>query len=185
MAIVLDGTSGITTPALDSTARFASADMPLGSVLQVVSTTKTNVFSTSSASFVDITGFSATITPTSATSKIFVVVSMGLIGAVGGYMGSFALVRGATNLGFGNALGSAKQVTFNSYGLSFDANSSTNAGYSYLDSPSTTSSTTYKVQVCQANTTVTQTLYINSTSSTANTYNQTGSSTITLMEIAG
>jgi hypothetical protein len=36
MAITLNGTTGITTPALDSVAPFSSADMPAGSVLQVV-----------------------------------------------------------------------------------------------------------------------------------------------------
>lgn len=37
MSIILNGTTGITTPALDSVAQFSSADMPAGSVLQVVS----------------------------------------------------------------------------------------------------------------------------------------------------
>jgi hypothetical protein len=36
MSIILNGTTGITTPALDSVAQFSSADMPAGSVLQVV-----------------------------------------------------------------------------------------------------------------------------------------------------
>ena len=41
MSIILNGTTGITTPAIDSEARFASADMPAGSVLQVVAVQST------------------------------------------------------------------------------------------------------------------------------------------------
>ena len=47
-----------------------------GKILQVVSTTKSDGFSTTSSSFVDITGLSRTITPTAASSKIHIVVSV-------------------------------------------------------------------------------------------------------------
>ena len=50
----------------------AGGALPAGSILQVVSVTKTDSFTTSSSSFVDITGLSATITPSSASSKILV-----------------------------------------------------------------------------------------------------------------
>ena len=43
-----------------------------GNILQVVSTTKTDTFSTTSTSYVDITGLSVSITPTSTSSKIFI-----------------------------------------------------------------------------------------------------------------
>jgi hypothetical protein len=48
------------------------ARLPAGSVLQVVSTEKVDTFSTTSGSFVDVTGLSVSITPTSATSNVFV-----------------------------------------------------------------------------------------------------------------
>ena len=58
----------------------SNADFPAGSVLQVVSTAKSDQFTTSSTSFTDVTGMSATITPTSSSSKILVIFSVGLVG---------------------------------------------------------------------------------------------------------
>lgn len=71
MAVVIDGTTGITTPALDSTARFASADMPLGSVLQVVQQVVTTSYSGTSGAEV-YTGASASIVPTLASSQVLI-----------------------------------------------------------------------------------------------------------------
>ena len=53
----------------------AGAVLPAGSIIQVVSTTKTDTFSTTSTSFSDVTGFSVSITPTSTSSKIMVMAS--------------------------------------------------------------------------------------------------------------
>ena len=61
MPITLNG-SGTITP--------TSAVQPTGSILQVVQTVKNDSFSTTSTSYVDITGFSVSITPTQASSKI-------------------------------------------------------------------------------------------------------------------
>jgi hypothetical protein len=76
MALTLDGNgtmtvgngdiTGITKGAIESSAIGA------GAVLQVISTTKTDTFSVTNSDFVDVTGLSVTITPTSATSKILV-----------------------------------------------------------------------------------------------------------------
>jgi hypothetical protein len=52
---------------------LSSSRLPTGSVLQVVSTSKTDTFSSSSSgSWIDITGLSATITPTNSSNKILV-----------------------------------------------------------------------------------------------------------------
>ena len=51
---------------------LAYSDYSSGSVIQVASTSKTDPFSTSSTSFVDVTGLSVSITPTSTSSKILV-----------------------------------------------------------------------------------------------------------------
>jgi hypothetical protein len=56
------------------TGTVPAARLPAGSVLQVVSTVKTDTFTTVSSSYVDVTGLSVSITPTSATSKILVLV---------------------------------------------------------------------------------------------------------------
>jgi len=72
-APLVAGTTTLTLPTVNGTvltsaSSVARSQLPTGSVLQVVQTNKTNSFSTSSGSYVDITGLSATITPTSSTS---------------------------------------------------------------------------------------------------------------------
>lgn len=119
----------------------ASSGASGGKVLQVITTSKTDTFTTTSTSFTDITGLSATITPTATTSRIKVTVGM----TVGGSdFNAVRLLRGATPIGVGAAAGSRTQAT-----TGWVQSSSTwysPLGFSYVDSPSTTSATTYKVQ---------------------------------------
>ena len=120
-----------------------------GKILQVKQTTKLDTFSTSSQSYTDVTGLSVSITPTSTSSKIFIILDI-KVGA-GHEDAAFAgrLVRGSTAIYIGDA---ASNRTQGSFGTS---RQSGNAGYDiiqdrqavFLDSPSTTSATTYKVQV--------------------------------------
>jgi hypothetical protein len=136
MAIVLDGTTGITTPALDSAARFATEDMPLGSVLQVVQGIAITELDNSTTTYVDTT-LTATITPTSATSKILVIVTQNYYrsGASSGL--NFKLFRGATDLG--------QFLSGGGYSASANVTLAT-AAFQTLDTPSTTSPVTYKTQ---------------------------------------
>jgi hypothetical protein len=110
-----------------------------GTVLQVVSTTKTNTFSSTSTSFVDITGFSVSITPTNSSSKILVfghiTASAGIILVISGFA---QLVRDSTAIGNG-----AYGIAVNSVG---NNDFTTQFSFNYLDSPATTSATTYKIQ---------------------------------------
>jgi hypothetical protein len=115
--------------------------------VQVVQTVKTSVFTstTSLPSFIDVTGASATITPTSSSNKILVTVS----GAVGNgsatYTSAINLVRGSTSIFVGDARGSATSA---SQGFNPSATVvSGNISLCYLDSPATTSATTYKLQL--------------------------------------
>lgn len=119
----------------------------VGRVLQVVATFKSDTFTTSTGNtFVDITGFSATITPTSATSKVLILTSLVMQGK-NGQNGAFAkLLRGATSIGIGDAAGSRTRTTFDTY-ISADDDYGGQNGHMYLDSPATTSATTYKWQV--------------------------------------
>jgi hypothetical protein len=64
--------SGVPSASNITSGTLPKAQLPTGSVLQVVSTTKTDTFSTSSTSYTDLTGLSVSITPTSATSKVLV-----------------------------------------------------------------------------------------------------------------
>lgn len=122
---------------------LAKANMASGSVLQVVSYTKTDTFSTNSTSWVDITGFNLSITPTSATSKILVLTDVS-IGAPSGGNGVVRLLRDGNLINAGDAAGSRPR-TFsghdsNPYGLYRVAGS-------YVDSPATTSAINYKLQM--------------------------------------
>ena len=154
-----------------------------GTVLQVVSTTKTDTFTSSATGPIDITGLSVTITPKYATSKIFVMFNAHIVGFDAGT--GIRLLRGSTDLALGDADGSKARMT--AIGMYSNASSpnqydggSTNA--SFLDSPATTSATTYKLQA--------QCLSTNGMVVNRSRYNEDngnasrGSSTITVMEIA-
>ena len=149
MTFVVDGTNGLTfndATTQSSTAANASnissgtlgkARLPTGSVLQVVSSVvHTAQQSTTSTSFVS-TGFSASITPTSATSKILVTATGAITALTANQSVATTIARGSTVL--------------DSTGLAYYENS-ISSGYVwvpatmiYLDSPATTSSTSYTV----------------------------------------
>jgi hypothetical protein len=114
--------------------------LPTGSVLQVVSATFNTNFSTNSASFV-ATPITLNITPTSSTSKILVRFAGGQIDIGNGRgQASLTLYRGGTNLSSGS-YGFA--CIFLTGPASFEMQIP--AAMEYLDSPATTSSTTYTV----------------------------------------
>ena len=114
-----------------------------GKVLQVVSVNKTDTFSSSSTSFTDITGLTATITPSATSSKILVNVSI-YAGGDGGARYGYKLVRVSTDISLGDAASSRTRST--AAGLSTDGQSIVSQPIVFLDSPSSTSSTTYKIQ---------------------------------------
>jgi len=147
---------------------IASTTATSGSVLQVVNATYSTQTSTSSTSYVD-SGLTASITPKSSSSKILVTAYQTGIGKAGGGGGGYRLalqlVRGSTSisqfeLGAGYD-GTATQIIIGG------------SGVSYLDSPATTSSTTYKTQIKGFDGGTVYAQYDNCMS------------TITLMEIAG
>ena len=144
-----------------------------GGILQVASTVKSDSFSTSSTSFVDLTGLSVSITPTYSTSKILITVTLGSVGSNAGLTMFFNLVRGSTAIAQPSSGASASSFNgaFGGSGL--------NSPFSltFLDSPSTTSSTTYKIQTRVDG----GTGFINSFNSPAG---YTTVSTITVMEVS-
>ena len=123
--------------------KIADAGMPSGAVLQVVQTVKTDDFSTSSSSFVDLTGLSAAITPLSTSSKVLVDVRIGGYDVTSASTVFFNIVRGSTTLSTGTA-GTGTACTF---AVTANADRGENASMCLLDSPSTTSATTYKIQI--------------------------------------
>ena len=157
---------------------LAYSDATSGAVLQIVSATKTNAFSTTSTTFVDITDLSVSITPTSTSNKILVVASVSGIGTDVSNAGStgIVLVRGSTQIAV-NTDATEKFSIHLSQRLVSSSEFTLNGAIVHLDSPSTTSSTTYKIQ----GKAVAGTLYVNRSTS-----GYDGSvSSITVMEIAG
>jgi hypothetical protein len=123
--------------------------------------------------FADITGFSATITPTSASNRILVMAST-LLSQERSYL---RFVRGSTAIAIGDASGSSQRVTmFNNQAYG------TSVSYQFIDSPATTSATTYKVQIGGESG---KTFYVGTSSSIGSSSFPTAPSTIILMEISG
>jgi hypothetical protein len=144
-----------------------------GGVVQVVSTTKTDTFSTSSTSYTDLTGLSVSITPTSATSKVLVFYT---VNGKQTTTPSMRLVRNSTAICIADSWG-GNQSTAGTFQGGPDTNQTTQIAGNFLDSPATTSATTYKVQVI----TDSGTVYYNRSPSD---YYTRYTSTITVMEIA-
>jgi len=179
-ALVLTNATGLPAAQLTGTQTIPKATLPTGSVLQVVQTAKTDTFSTSSA-YTSVTGLSASITPTSATSKILLTVSFGGLSANNSSF-KMGVYRGATPIYVGDAAGSRPQASAQgqlsaSFAALFGA-------FSYLDSPATTSSTTYQVYLGSNGGGVT--VYLNRTDRDNNAAGEDArtASSIILMEIA-
>jgi hypothetical protein len=151
-----------------------------GSILQVVSTTKTDTFSMAGyTGYTDITGLTVTITPTSSTSKILIdyVVSTGPSDVV-----SLQLFRNSTAICIGDSASGARfQATAGGVAVVNGDKVFPVAG-NFLDSPATTSAITYKFQMRNW----AGTSYVNRTPNDADAgYTSRSTSTITVMEIAG
>lgn len=141
-----------------------------GKVLQVVSMSTSTNFSSTSTSYVDITNYNLSITPSSTSSKVLVIFSPSLyIGGVAtqNYQG-FEIMRGSTAIVTNdNANVQGAAALGGGYTWQY-----IQASFVYLDSPATTSSTTYKGRTKDA---LGVTHGINTSPN--------GASTITLLEI--
>ena len=152
-----------------------------GSVLQVVQTVKTDTFSATTSTYVDVTGLSVSITPTNSSNKVLVLVDLNW-GASALDLNTCRLLRGATVIGAGDAAGS-RGTGFAAMRTASADNIVTNS-ISFLDSPSTTSATTYKIQIKSGGTP--NTVFVNRTSNDTNSFAFARVvSSITVMEIAG
>ena len=147
-------------------------------ILTVNSITKTDTFSTSSTSFVDVTGLSLTITPQANTSK-FILVAQISAGANQDKVW-FKFAGGNTSADVGDTAGSRIRV-----GLEITAAAAANAASGvmlFLDSPATSSAVTYKVQMASYSG---GTMYVNrSFTDTDNANFARSTSTLTLLEVS-
>jgi hypothetical protein len=153
---------------------------PIGTILQVVSTTKTDTFSLTSTTFTDVTGLSVSITPSSSSSTILVMASV-VIGAETNVNAFVRLLRDSTLIAAGDAAGSRARGFGQNRALDgFDARAQS---VNFLDSPSTASSVTYKIQLAGN---VSAPVYVNRNDGDTDSFsNMRGASTITVMEVAG
>lgn len=170
---------------MTSTMRFDkwenSLGQPYGAVLQVVQAVKTDTFTVASgASFVPITGLSATITPRFASSRILIIANIQYGLPNNNNFGTFRLSGGNSSTYVGDAAGSRVRGLFGG-GLTADGKDVLMSGsITYLDSPATTSPTTYGVEIRPDAVT-----FINRSVQDADAGTRSrGASSIILMEIA-
>ena len=199
MAITINGTGSITgltagglpdgsivagdlASSLDLTGKTVTLPSGTGGkILQVVQATKTDTFSDAQSppytDWVDVAGLSVSITPQSSSNKILVIAQVSVVAAAAQPCAA-RLLRGSTTINIADAAGSRTPSS---------VSTRTESGQSlaalpimYLDSPATTSSITYKIQVAAEGT-----VFVNRTGSDsdASAYYRAASS-ITVMEVA-
>ena len=143
---------------------FASAGAAAGQVIQVLSATDSTERTTTSTSYVTASNtMSVSITPSSASNKVLILISSS-VGNTSAYDVYSTVYRGATNLGGANGF-----IFSSGTGASSNINSNS---FNYLDSPSTTSSTTYQ-------------FYFKTNSGTAYINRAGATGVITVLEIKG
>ena len=157
-----------------------------GHVIQVKSGSYNESLSLSVDTSTDIPNLSLDITPSSTSSKILICASICYGGTNANNYGCGFLMRDSTDIGIGSgATGNRQNVSFGMdlSGASTETYKLRTASLTFLDSPSTTSSITYKVQIRHN---VNGTMYINRSGQDSNAdYGLRGISTLTVMEIAG
>ena len=159
MSIVLSGDGSIT--GLTNTGISAVQKLPTGSVIQVVYSFTTTPTTSTTSTYID-TALSASITPSSSSNKILITIYCGQIyKTANDCQMNFQILRGSTSVFLASSLNQNSATALAS-----------NATLVYYDSPSTTSSTTYKIQIA------------NRDNSGTVGFNNNGTATITLMEIA-
>jgi hypothetical protein len=161
---ITDGT--IVNADINASAAIAGTKISgsFGKVLQVVSTVYSTSFTSTSSSFTAVTNLSVSITPSSASNKILILVSSSIHVNSTGQAGRVTIFRGATDLG--NSTSGLSAI----YGSA--ATVVAPLHISFLDSPSTTSATTYQV-------------YVKTTGGTVFVPWDNEKSSITVIEIAG
>ena len=179
MAVVINGNGAVT-----GLTALPDSAMAEGSIVQVKQTVKTDTFSTTSTSAVDVTGLSVSITPTSTSNKILV--TYDVKASCENVQMSFFLLRDSTNIYIGDASGNRIRVSSVVGGVPDADGSVTNRTglqmhVMFLDSPSTTSEITYKLQ-CQLNN---GDGYVNRARDDQNeVYRNRSASSITVMEVS-
>ena len=168
----------LTLPDADGTVAVGDT----GKILQVVQTFKTDITSgsASQSNWQDISGLSVSITPTSSSNKILVTFSVQFGAGSTGTPVGMRLERGGTAIGIADASSTRLRGTVGEQTTYSNANNTIRVATSqFLDSPNTTSSTTYNVAIHSSNS-----WYINRSQEFSDNNNHTvGTSFITAMEV--
>ena len=147
----------------------SGASAGFGKIGQVVNVNKTDTFNSSSGSYVDVTGLSASITPSATTSKIFVNLTLYVSNDTQTSNTFAKIVRDSTGLQESiNRVPQEAQAVYRTYNISM----------THLDSPSSTSALTYKLQML----TNAGTFYVNRSANQGG-FSGTHTATLTLMEV--
>ena len=141
--------AGNLTGALPALNGSALTNIDGGKILQVKSTTKTDTFSTTSTSFTDVTGLSIAITPSSSSNKILVIYTT-KTAMEDVHIGHIRLMRDSTAIFIGDASGAKTSTSGHNRNISGGTAELFDFSGVHLDSPSSTSSLTYKLQVQSA-----------------------------------
>jgi hypothetical protein len=150
-----------------------------GKVLQVIQVNKDDEWTVTGTTMTDITGMAATITPTVATSKILVMITVNAGGSNTATHFNLRTFRDAVQIAMGAASGSRSRYTATT---AQSTHNTTTVSMNWLDEPATTSATVYKLQASANN--AGHPIYINrTTTNTDNTSYAITVSSITLMEI--
>ena len=170
----------------DADGTILTSNSSTGKILQVVSVTKSDTFSlTSTTAFTDVTGLSVAITPASTSNKILVAYDLGWSSS-NGHM-SCRIMRDSTAIKIGDAGGSNRQRVTGHYHHSANGQNEydiTQIAGTFLDSPNTTSSVTYKWQVGTPFSSG-YTVFVNRTGDDGDqAYNGRSASSITVMEVS-
>ncbi len=176
------GTTRITSQVLNSSGRPILNQT--GSILQVSSTIKSDVFSTTSSSMTDVTGLSASITPNSTSSRILVHYSVNMGNNAQFNLAAGDITRNGTAIALGDAAGNRQRCTFGTQeGGGIHGDMRCYAG-TFLDSPSSTSTLTYQIRIRSEGG---NTVWVNRSNEADgdSTFSQRGSSVITVMEVSG
>lgn len=154
-----------------------------GKILQVVQSTKTDINSITGGTYQDL-GLSVSITPSSATSKVLVLLYASISSPDSSYDMKLRLLRGSTPVLLGDAASSRPRAS-TALNLSWSSGSygAGNAAINYLDTPATTSATTYKLQAMSYSS---YSIYINRGPNDTDTsgYEARSASSIIAMEVA-
>ena len=148
-----------------------------GGIIQIVQTVKRDAFTSSASSYTDITGLSASITPSSTSNKVLICFNIGAHDANAAAILLYQITRGGSVIS--DAISNISGYVQGTIAGTINADRGEGMSMTYLDSPSTTSSTTYQIQG-----------YANGSNTLSVNYRQgttglSAISTIILMEISG